>query len=491
MDTNMDKEAVELREYSKGLGNGSKPTSLEESVLVDEEYFQRTSKSLVRKMDMTMMPIIWVLYMLNYLDRNNISQAKLNGFEKDLGLVGDQFNTAVSILNVGYMIMQLPSNMILTRVRPSLYMPFWVCMWSCISAATAAAQNNTHLIVIRFLLGIAEAPFFPGVFYLLSCWYTRKELALRTAVLYSALILATAFSGLIAAGVFAGLDGAHGLAGWRWLFLIEGAASFCFGVIAIFVLPDFPEVPSGSAKWLLTPEERVVAVERMRRDRVSVEEGSRSVWYGLRLAVTDYRTWVFTIMLIANHTAYGFNYFYPSIVKGFNLGSTTVTLVLTAPPYLLAACFCFAFGYSSDRLQERGFHISFPMCVAAIGFIISAASLSVPVRYFASFLYICGCFSSNAMVFSWASATLGQTAEKRAAATAIINLLSQLGNIWSPYFFRPQDVTRYLPAMLLMMAFALLSVLTCLVMKWSLRRANKKILDDYEGRDEKPTLFMM
>lgn len=198
------------------------------------------------------------------------------------------------------MIMQLPSNMILTRVRPSLYMPFWVCVWSCISAATAAAQNNTHLIVIRFLLGIAEAPFFPGVFYLLSCWYTRKELALRTAILYSALILATAFSGLIAAGVFAGLDGAHGLSGWRWLFLIEGAASFCFGVIAIFVLPDFPEVPSGSAKWLLTPEERVVAVERMRRDRVSVEEGSRSVWYGLRLAVTDYRTWVFVSSFLPN-----------------------------------------------------------------------------------------------------------------------------------------------------------------------------------------------
>ena len=113
--------------------------------------------------------------------------------------------------------------MILTKVRPSLYMPLWVCLWSVISGTTAAAQNNTHLFVIRFFLGIAEAPFFPGAFYLLSCWYTRRELALRTAVLYSALILATGFSGLIAAGVFSGLDGACGLAGWRWLFIIEGA----------------------------------------------------------------------------------------------------------------------------------------------------------------------------------------------------------------------------------------------------------------------------
>ncbi|RDW61675.1 hypothetical protein BP5796_11567 [Coleophoma crateriformis] len=486
----MDQEVVELREYAKSLKED--PTaSIDEVAMLDADFFQQTSRSLVRKLDITLMPIIWLLYMFNYLDRNNISQAKLNHFERDLGLKGNQFNTAVSILNVGYMIMQLPSNMILTQVRPSLYIPFWVCVWSCISASTAAARNNTHLVVIRFLLGIAEAPFFPGVFYLLSCWYTRKELALRTAVLYSGLILATAFSGLIAAGVFAGLDGAHRLAGWRWLFLIEGAASFCSGVVAIFILPDFPERQTGSASWLLTPEERMVAVERMRRDRVSVEEGNKSVWYGLKLAIIDYRTWVFVVMLIANHTAYGFNYFYPSIVKGFGLGSTTVTLILTSPPYLLAALCCFAFAYSSDRRGERGFHMSVPMTTAAVGFIISAATLSVPVRYFASFLYICGCFSANAMVFSWASATLSQTPEKRAAATAIINLLSQLGNIWSPYFFRPQDATRYLMAMLLMMAFALLSVMMCLIMKWSLRRANKKILAEYEGRDEVPVLFML
>lgn len=189
--------------------------------------------------------------------------------------------------------MQLPSNLILTRVRPSLYLPAFVLIWSCVSAATAGARNYTDLIVIRFFLGIVEAPFFPGVFYLLSCWYTKKELAVRTAVLYSGLILATAFSGLIAAGVFAGLDRSGGLAGWRWLFIIEGAASFAFGILAIFVLPDFPESEGGSAKWLFTPEERVVAIERMLRDRVAGTEDGKSVWYGLKLAITDYRMWIF------------------------------------------------------------------------------------------------------------------------------------------------------------------------------------------------------
>ena len=218
------------------------------------------------------------------------------------------------------------------------------------------------------------------------------------------------------------------------------------------MLPDFPGKASGTAKWLLTEEERRVAVLRMQRDRTSETEERRSVWYGLKLAVTDYRTWILVccsfqvqgqmtcltpsfqvVMLIANHTAYGFSYFYPTIVSGLNLGSRTITLVLTAPPYLLAACSALAVAYSSDRNNERGWHVSVPMSFAVIGFIISVATLNVGARYFASFVFICGCYSSNAGVFSWASSTLNQTPEKKAAAVALINLMSQLGNIWSPY----------------------------------------------------------
>lgn len=113
------------------------------------------------------------------------------------------------------MLMQIPSNMLITRLRPSLYLPAWVLVWSVISAATGAVQNYNQLVAVRILLGISEAPFFPGVYFLMSCWYTRRELGLRMAVLYSGLIIATAFSGLIAAGVFAGLDNVHGLSGWR------------------------------------------------------------------------------------------------------------------------------------------------------------------------------------------------------------------------------------------------------------------------------------
>lgn len=240
-------------------------------------------------------------------------QAKLDSFERDLGLEGNQFNVAVSILNVGcvsssfsplltynwadpivrYMLMQLPSNMILTRVRPSIYMPLWVTAWSVVSACTAAVHSFGGLVAVRFILGICEAPFFPGAYYILSCWYTKKELALHIAVLYSGLVLATALSGLLAAGIFAGLSGVRGLAGWRWLFLIEGAVSLVAACVALFMLPDYPESNTGSGKWLFTEEERRFAVQRMARQEVSNQDSDHSVWHGLKLACMDFRMWVF------------------------------------------------------------------------------------------------------------------------------------------------------------------------------------------------------
>jgi MFS family permease len=197
------------------------------------------------------------------------------------------------------------------------------------------------------------------------------------------------------------------------------------------------------------------------------------------------------LILCFNHTAYGFNSFYPTIVKGFNLGNNTKTLLLTAPPYLLGAIISFGVAYSSDRLGERGFHISIPMLVAMVGFVISVATLNVPVRYFASFLYISGCFSANSLVYTWGASITNQTPEKRASAAAIINVMGQFGNIWSPYFFRPNDSPRYLLAMILMMAFSIGSAVLCWVMKLILRRDNHRLLKSLEGTGIRPKLHIL
>lgn len=326
------------------------------------------------------------------------------------------------------------SNMLLTRCRPSLYLPAWTALWSIVSACTATVHNYGQLIAVRFLLGLAEAPFFPGAMFLLSCWYPRHEVATRTAVLHSGLLLATAFSGLISAGIFTGLDGVHNLAGWQWLYLIEGAGSFAAACIALFVLPDFPGSATGSSRWLLTELERHVATDRMERDRVTESRIDGSVWTGLRAAVIDYRTWIFVVILTANHTAYGFNNFFPTIVKGLKLGNTTTTLLLTTPPYVLGAIVAFSVSLSSDKRKERGYHIAVPLCLACTGFIINLATTNDAARYAAAFLYIAGAFSSNPLVFGWASTTLSQSPEKRACATAIINVIAQLGTLHVSFY---------------------------------------------------------
>lgn len=158
--------------------------------------------------------------------------------------------------------MQVPSNMMLNKLgKPSLYLPGCMFVWGIVSGATAASQSFGGLIAARFILGFIEAAYFPGALYFLSCWYTRKELALRTAVLYSGSLLSGAFGGLIAAGITSGMNGVRGLSAWRWLFIIEGVLTVFIAAGATLVLPDVPR----TTKWL-SEEEKDLAAWRLQAD---------------------------------------------------------------------------------------------------------------------------------------------------------------------------------------------------------------------------------
>lgn len=180
--------------------------------------------------------------------------------------------------------------------------------------------------------------------------------------------------------------------------------------------------------------------------------------------------------------SYGFNNFFPSIVQGFNMGSRTTTLLLTAPPYVLGAICSLFVAASSDRRKERGYHIIAGVGVAIIGFIVSASSLQQAARYTAAFLYIGGLFAVNPLVFAWCLSTLSKTPEKRAASAAVCNVFGHLGNIMSPYFFPSTDAPRYLMAMLIMMSMAVLTIVMAMVIKFMLIRENKKLKRESEER---------
>lgn len=174
-------------------------------------------------------------------------------------------------------------------------------------------------------------------------------------------------------------------------------------------------------------------------------------------------------------SSYGFNNFFPTMVRGFGLGSSTIALVLTAPPYILGTIVSFYVAWSSDRKKERGYHIMINNCASIVGFIISVATLNTAARYTAAFLYTSGSFSANALVYTWAVSSLSQTPEKRAAGGAIVNICGHLGNVMSPYFFPDSDSPRYTMAMILQIVFAGLTFCTAFTSKTYLKRQNRKL----------------
>ena len=247
--------------------------------------------------------MLWSMYWLNYLDRNAIALARINTLEEDLNLTDTQYQTCVSILFVGYVSAQVPSNMFLTRTRPSRYMGTAMMLWAVVSALTAVANNFVGLLLTRFFLGLTEAPYYPGAVYILSIFYTRKEVATRIAILYTGNILATAFAGLIAAGIFHGMDDLAGIAGWQWLFILQGVVTFVIAVIGFFLLPDTP-----LTTWWLTQEEKDLAYNRIELDTTE-NKGETNTMAGLKQASSDPLVWIFCAMAHMHLAANGFKNF--------------------------------------------------------------------------------------------------------------------------------------------------------------------------------------
>ncbi|KAJ4017839.1 hypothetical protein NW766_003910 [Fusarium irregulare] len=380
----------------------------------------------------------------------------------------------------------VPSNMLITKVKPGMYMSCWMLVWAAVSgksqttgkriplltvpsACTALVKNYAGLVVCRFFLGITEAPFYPGATYMLSIFYTRKEVAARIALLYCAQILATGFSGLIAAGIFAGMDGLAGLAGWRWLFIVEGAVTALVAIVGFFMLPNTPL----TTRWL-TEREKQLAHERMEKDKVSDSQEGGSSWEGLKQACKDKRTWLFCLMQNFHLSACSFNSFFPTVVKtlGFN---TTITLVMTCPPFIFAGAAGILFGWNSGRMHERTWHITAGLSIAIVGFVLAAASLNTAARYVACFIFPMGAYAVNSVIIGWASSTLSQTKEKKAVVLAMTNVGGQIGYIYGAYLWPKSDSPRYGIGFGASAGFALCSIACAWAIRILLVRENRRI----------------
>ncbi|KAL4795679.1 major facilitator superfamily domain-containing protein [Aspergillus venezuelensis] len=437
------------------------------------EEREAAEKALIRKIDVRLLPIIIIMYILNYLDRNNIAAARLAGLEDDLELVGVQYQTCVSILFVGYLLMQIPSNLMLNKFgKPAIYLPCSMILWGIISTCTDAAQDYAGLVVIRFFLGFVEAAHFPGCLYFLSAWYTRKELGFRTAALYSGYLISGAFSGLIAADITGNMDGKLELRAWRWLFIIEGAITIFVAICAIFILPNFPRTTG----WL-SEEEKQLAAWRLEEDIGEddwVDSEQQSFLHGAMLAFSDVKTWILMLLILCIVSSASVTNFFPTVVETLNYGNIE-TLLLTALPYFLAVITAFLNAWHSDRTGERYFHITIPLYLAVAAFIIAATTTSVAPRYLSMMLMVPSLYTGYVVALGWISNTLPRPASKRAAALAGINCVSNASSIYASYVYPDSDKPRFVVAMSVNCATAFVAILTATVLRFILVGLNQKL----------------
>lgn len=413
------------------------------------------------------------MYIMNYLDRNNIAAARLAGLEDELNLSSTQYLTALSILFVGYLLMQIPSNLFLNKVgKPALYLPTVMIIWGVISAATAGAQSYSGLIAIRFFLGFVEAAYFPGCLFYLSSWYTRKELGFRCAILYSGALISGAFSGLISAGITNGMDGLDGLRAWRWLFIIEGVITIGIAFLAYFVLPNFPRTTS----WL-TEEERQLAIWRLEEDIgeddwIGTEQ--QTFFHGMQLAFADIKMWILMLLLFCFTASGTVTNLFPTVVATLGY-SDVISLLLTVPPYVLGVITTFLNSWHADRTGERYFHITLPLYVGIAAFIIAAATTETGPRYLAMMLMVPGVYTGYVVALAWISNTLPRPPAKRAAALAAINAVANTSSIYSSYMYKESWGPRYVVAMAVNCMTAVIAILAATTLRLILVRLNKKL----------------
>ncbi|KAI1609838.1 retrograde regulation protein 2 [Exophiala viscosa] len=429
-------------------------------------------KKLRFRIDAIVMPLVILVYLMNYIDRNNYAAARLQGLEKDLNLKGDQYQVGLSILFVAYVLMQVPSNLLLNYCgRPSWYLGFFVIAWGLVSACTSQVSTYGQIVACRFLLGLVEAPFFAGVLFYLSKWYTKSELSFRMAVFYSGSLISGAFGNLIAAGILSGLAGERGMSAWQWLYIIEGSITVLIGIIIVLVLPDFPDT------WrALSPEMKRVANRRLAIDAAEAdvdEAGAMSQVHGMKLAFLDPKTYILAIAYHGITGAAGFQNFFPTLTATLGY-SHIISLLLVAPPYVFMVFYSFFHSWMSDKVQNRFWFFVYPVPITIVGCVIFMTTNSFGPRYFSLFL-LNFVFAMNGTCYAWISNAIPRPPAKRAASLAFVNSVGNAASIWTPFTYYDSQGKHYPVALGVVIGLQCLAALMGVILKFYLQHQNKQL----------------
>ncbi|KAI4684231.1 hypothetical protein J4E81_009111 [Alternaria sp. BMP 2799] len=444
---------------------------------LSQEEMDALNKRLVKRLDWRLMPCITLMFLMNYLDRINVSNARLAGLQKDLHMSDTIWNTGISTFYVGYLVGQLPGNLWLAKADPRWLLPSMMMAWSTATICMPAMTSGAGFAVCRFFIGLSEAPFFPGITLMTSSWYTKEENPMRMAIWHAGNTMSNILSGFLAAGILTNMDEVLGLHAWQWFFIIEGAASILVAAGAYFLLPSWPH----NTKWL-TPEESEMAMYRVQVSNGGHDEGVGGTWDGVKAAAADPFTWYFCLMHFALVTAQSFKDFLPSIMKTFHFSELTTYLV-QAPPYAIAYAFACGMAYTSGRFQESYYHIVLPIVMSAVGCAALIGTLNIGARYVGLILLISGTYSGLNLQLSWETTLVPAPRSKKAALIAIANCISQTSHWFSPYFFPTSQEPFYRLGGGLILFGCAACVVSATLVKMRAKSLNRR-LDEAEGWSE-------
>ena len=377
------------------------------------------TRDVLAKVSRRLIPFLLLLYVVAYLDRVNVGFAALQ-MTRDLRFSASVYGLGAGIFFIGYFFFEVPSNLILHRVGARRWIARIMISWGLISAAMAFVTNPATFYAMRFLLGAAEAGFFPGIVLYLTYWFPPAERAHAVARLMTGVPLASLLGGPVS-GLLLGLDGRAGLAGWQWLFLAEGLPAFALGFVVLGFMTDRPE----EAEWLDAGERASIAAG-LDRDRTATDRA-----HTLRQALSSPGVWLLALVyfLIINGL-YGMSLWLPQILKSASgLGDLEVGLA-SAVPYVGATVAMMLVARHSDRTGERRRHLAASAFVAASGMALSAGAHTLPTQLLALSLAAVGIMSAFGPF--WATATGLLRGEAAAGGIALINSIGNLGGFVSP-----------------------------------------------------------
>ncbi|RMT24151.1 Major facilitator family transporter [Pseudomonas syringae pv. spinaceae] len=378
-----------------------------------------------RRITLRLIPFIFICYLFNYLDRVNVGFAKLQMLDA-LSFSETVYGLGAGIFFIGYVLCGLPSNLALNRFGPRRWIGLMMITWGIFSTCLLFVTTPVEFYVLRFLTGMAEAGFFPGIVLYLSRWYPNQRRGRIMALFMSAIpvsgLLGGPFSGWILNHFAAGQGG---MAGWQWMFLIQGLPTVALGVLAFFVLCDKVE----DARWL-TPEQR----QRVKTD-ITHDELNRPVQGKSSVAsvLTMPFIWVLGFIYFCIQSGvYAINFWLPSIIKNLGFSDALVIGWISAVPYLMAGVFMLLVGRSADLRNERRWHLVVPMLMGATGLIIAANFATVPlIAILGLTIATMGALTSLPMFWSLPTALL--SASVAAGGLALINSIGQMAGFLSPY----------------------------------------------------------